>query len=152
MEYAYLLADSDLDRMFGFKLVQAQVLIPRGISQQEFHITNAIQRNYKYKPVVRDVFVVWNNDNNERDLIGKINVHSKKQFDVSKVSLRMNPDIRLNGSYLDELKKYLIENSKYDKVVIARSRISPSVKADMERLVGELHLRAEIFPDMTQPL
>ncbi|MBI2498837.1 hypothetical protein HYV88_01185 [Candidatus Woesearchaeota archaeon] len=147
MRHAYLLADGELDRMFGFKFEQAQVLIPTGISPQEYHIVDTIRWRYKYEPTVRDVLVVENNE--DRGLVGKVNVHTKKRLYANDVSPRMNSNLRLSGDYFDELKNYLIEESDSDRIVIAHSRISPAVKKDMEKLVGELYLRAEIFPETT---
>ena len=144
MRHAYLLADSQLDRMFGFVFKQAQVLIPTGMSPQEFHIVDTIRRAYHYEPTVRDVLVV--EDNEGHGLVGRVNVHSKKRLYANDDSPRMNQDIRLDGNYIYELKNYLIEENKADKIVIARSKISPAVQKDMERLVGNLYLRAKIFP------
>ena len=144
MRYVYLLADCQLDRLFGFVLEQVQIMIPIGVSGQEFHITDIIKNVYKYEPTVRDVLVVVNNEG--KGLVGKINVHSRKKIFTNDAYPGINSDIRLEGDYLDELKNYLIEENEADRIVIAYSEISPAVKRDMERLVGDLYLRAEIFP------
>ena len=143
MKYAYLLASRELDEMFGLGLKRVPTA-PAGISPPELYIAETIKRAYGYNPIVRDVVVV---DNNERKGLVRIaNVYNKKRPDPSDVSPRMNPGIRLDGDYLDELTNYLIEESEADRIVIARLRISPAVKGSMENLIREPYLRAVIFP------
>lgn len=143
MKHAYLLSDGRLEKVFGFTIKQSQIQIPVGMSIQEFYITDIIKLAYHYEPKVRDVLVVA--DNKGRGLVGRVNVHSKKRLYPGNVSPVMNPDIELDGDYIDELKNYLIEENEADRIVIARSKIFPAVKEDMRKLVGDTHLRAQFF-------
>lgn len=143
MKHAYLLSDGELDRMFGFTIKQSQIQIHEGMSQQEFYITDIIKLAYHYEPKVRDVLVVA--DNKGRGLVGRVDVHSKKRLYPDDVSPVMNPDIKLDGDYIDELKNYLIEENEADRIVIACSKIFPVVKEDMRKSIGDTHLRAQKF-------
>lgn len=93
MKHAYLLADRQLDRMFGFVFEQDLVQIPMEMSLQEFHIAYKIRGAYNYEPTVRDVLVV--EDNEGHGLVGKVNVHSKKRLFVDDVSPRMNREYKV---------------------------------------------------------
>ncbi len=149
MRLTYLLADRELDRLFGFKtelVLSASKTPQEGIKSlvNMAFLKDPLYGEY-HEPTIRDVFVVDNNEG--RGLVGMVNLDTRKRLYADDVNPFRNPRIRLNGTYLDELKKYLDEVGAFDKIVVARSRISPEVRKEMERLVPGAFRRIAIYPE-----
>ena len=145
MNRVYIVADRELDRGFGFKLELAQTLLRAGMSAQEGYIRDRINDTFYEEhlvPRVGEVFVVHRTEGN--GLVGRVNVHTSKKLFSDDVSPQQNPKIRLKETYLEELRKYLAEESADDRIVVAPSQVAHKVKEDVERLIVELYLKVAI--------
>src|SRR3989338_5363607 len=149
MRLTYLLADTELDKLFGFKteLSLSAPSTPQEGIKSLVHVAfpkDPLFGEY-YEPAIGDIFVVDNTEN--KGLVGVVNLDTKRRLYADDVNPFRNPRIRLNGTYLDELKNYLDEVGAFDKVVVARSQISTGVRKDMERLVPGAFRRIAIHPE-----
>lgn len=146
MRLTYLLADKELDQLFGFKTELALSLpgTPRegikSLIDMAFY-KDPLFGEYR-EPTIRDVFVVDSNE--DGGLVGVVNLDTRQRLYADDVNPRRNPKIRLNGTYVEELTKYLDAVGAFDKIVVARSEISPQVRRDIERLVPEAFRRIAI--------
>ncbi|MEW5897341.1 MAG: hypothetical protein AB1668_06620 [Nanoarchaeota archaeon] len=153
MKLTYLLADRELDRLFGFK-TELSLSVPQTPKEG---IKNLIHTAFPkdplyrehYEPTFWDVFVVDRIDG--KGLVGIVDFGVERVLNVDDVNPLRNRAIRVDVgnqfTYLDNLKLYLTGESTFDKIVVARSRIAPEVRRDMERLVPEPFLRIAINPE-----
>lgn len=149
MRLTYLLADRELDRLFGFKTELALSLpgTPRegikSLIDMAFY-KDPLFGEYR-EPTIKDVFVVDNNE--DSGLVGMVNLDTRKRLYADDVNPRRNSKIRLNGAYLEELTKYLDQVGAFDKIVVARSQIAPEIRRDIERIVPGAFRRIAIHPE-----
>jgi len=152
MRLTYLLADKELDKLFGFKteLSLSCPSTPQDGIKSLVHMAfpkDPLFGEY-YEPTIGDVFVVDNTE--DRGLVGLVNLDTKKRLYADEVNPFRNPRIQLSGTYSDELRKYVDKAGAFDKIIVARSGISPEVRRDMERLVPGAFRRIAIHPERAE--
>ena len=142
MRRTYLLANKDLDRIFGFE-TELELSLPRTPQEGIRSSIDLIFSREKHDLVIGKVFVVDRIKGN--GLAGIVDLNTKKRLTTDEVNPFRNYNIRLKGHYLGELGKYLSNDmSIYDKIVVVRSEVAPWIQTVMEQRIPEWSLRTAI--------
>lgn len=142
MNYTYLFADEESDKLFGFHLTLALRLEPLRMSLQEHYILQRARRYFNSEPVVGDIVVVGPTPRSK--IVRRVDVQGRRRADPTDLSLSMEMDVVVAGDYPEPLRGYLAEETPYDKIVIAQRKIAHDVHKDLERMISQLSLRAVI--------
>lgn len=141
MKYTYLLSSKILDRLFGFKLQCALSLTDTPRDGVERMINTEFYED-KHDLVIGDVFVI--DTIKSKGMAGIVNL--EKELTSDDVNPRNNPDIRIEGNFLDELDEYLDNDIvQYDKIVVVNTDVSQHLATYLKKKILPHFLRVAVY-------